>query len=247
MRYLYYIVAILLLLSAIIAYQLSVPAVPEQKAALIINEKVITTEEFARLFEARQARGEGKRDFINSLITRELLIQASQKEGIDREEPFRKSIQNFYEQSLIKLLMDRKFASLDISVSDEELSQCVGLMRKKMHLTVFSFADQEGAEKGVTQKGETTAACFRDLSQDIQSAVAGLEPGQKSKPLMVGDRYLVVRMDKAADAAACAPPAVDRERLRQTLREEKKEKIINDWVSDLRKKAFIKILINERQ
>ena len=245
MRYLYYIVAILLVLSAIIAYQLSTPAAPKQKAALIINEKVITTDEFARLFESRQARGEGKRDFINSLITRELLIQASRKEGIDREEPFRKSIQNFYEQSLIKLLMDRKFSSLAISVTDEELSRRVGLVRKKIHLTIFSFTDPESAEKGVFQNGETTTGCFEDLCRDIQAAVAGLEPGQKSNPLMVGGRYLVVRLDNAVDATSCAPRSVDRERLRRALIEEKKEKVINDWAADLRKKAFIKILINE--
>ncbi len=71
-----------------------------------------------------------KSDCVNSLITKELLLQESQREGIDKEESFRESIQNFYEQSLIKLLIDRKFASLHVTVSDEDVNRYIALMNK---------------------------------------------------------------------------------------------------------------------
>jgi hypothetical protein len=82
-----------------------------KKAAIIINDKVITLDEFAGM---KPSHDEHRADFINSLIARELLIQEAQRTGIDKEENFRRSLQGFYEQSLVKVLMDRKLTLLSI-------------------------------------------------------------------------------------------------------------------------------------
>ena len=62
-----------------------------------------------------------KKHFIHSLINKELLIQEAQRLEINREESFRRSVENFYEQSLIKNLMDRKYADLKIKVSERDV------------------------------------------------------------------------------------------------------------------------------
>ena len=108
MRYIYYIIIILLGLSAIIGYELRGKLSSPKEAAIVVNGKTITVEEFSRVCSSKPTDSGDKNDFINSLITKELLIQESQREGIDREESFRRSIQNYYEQSLIKLLMDEE-------------------------------------------------------------------------------------------------------------------------------------------
>jgi hypothetical protein len=89
MRYIYYIIIIFFGLSAIIGYELRSRNASPKEAALIINKKVITTGEFNELYALQPSRSREKNDFINSLITRELLIQESQNEGIDRDESFR--------------------------------------------------------------------------------------------------------------------------------------------------------------
>jgi parvulin-like peptidyl-prolyl isomerase len=244
MRYIYYIIFILLGLSAIIGYELRSKNDSFKEAALIINGRVITTDEFNKLYSSRPSHVKEKSDFINSLITKELLIQESQKEGIDKEESFRRSIQNFYEQSLIKLLIDRKFASLNITVSDEEINRYIAFLNKKLHLTMFSFDSLEEATRGNYGDGESKTIYFEGLCEDIRYCIISLKEGEMTKPIKIGEKYVVVRLDKVEISPLHKPSTIDKDRIKRMLTECKKEKMINDWITDLREKASIKILLN---
>lgn len=248
MKYILYIVVILIVLSAAIGYKLKLISSPvsEGKAALVINKRVITINEFNRLYTSQLLHRRKKTDFINSLITKELLIQESQKVGIDKEESFRKSIQNFYEQSLIKLLLDRKFASLEVTVSDDKLNRYFAFLNKRLHLTIFSFDDAEEAERGDYRDGESKTFHLEDLSKDIRNSIISLDEGKMTEPIKTGEKYVVVRLDKTEDSFFQRPSDIEKDRIKEMLIEEKKEEIINDWIADLRKKASIKILLNEK-
>jgi hypothetical protein len=187
---------------------------------------------------------QGKSDFIDSLITKELLIQESQREGIDKEEPFRRSIQNFYEQSLMKLLMDRKFASLQVSVGDEEVNSCVWSAGKKFHLTIFSFDNVEEANKSKYQDGESRSMYFEDIAGDIRSAIVRLKQGEMTAPVKSGDKYIVIRLDKVEPAARRTLLPSEVEKIKKMLTDEKKQQMIDDWIAGLRKKASVKILLD---
>lgn len=246
MRYIYYIAIILLGLSAIIGYELRSPKNTSQDAALIINDRIFTTEEFNKLYALQQPRMQSKDEFINSLITKELLIQESQKEGIDKEEPFRRSIQSFYEQSLIKLLIDRKLASLNITPGDDEINASLAAFQKRYKITFFSFDSPEQAKKSTYSNGETRTVSLDDLSGDIRNRVLGLKTGQMTEPVQTGDTYTVIRLDRVAIDSARLPSDRDKEKIRMMLTEEKKEKMMNDWIAALRKEATIKIPANEK-
>jgi len=244
MRYIYYIIIIFLLLSAIVGIELRSKRSSTKDAALIINGRVISTDEFNTLYASQPSQQMGKSDFINSLVTKELLIQESQREGIDREESFRKSIQDFYEQSLIKLLVDRKFASLHVTVSDEDVNRYTSLMDQRLRLKVFTFNSLEEAEKGIYSDGESKTVSFRDLSKAVQGIILPLRKGGMSHPVRNGDKYMVVRLDGMETTSAKIPSAPEKEEVKKMLLEDKKEEMINDWIADLRKKASIKILVN---
>ncbi len=243
LRYIYYIIAVLLLLSAVIGYALMPKQVPEKKAALIINGKTVSADEFNKLFSSQSAHPSDRENFINSLITRELLIQESQKEGIDKEETFRRSIQNFYEQSLVKLLMDRKFSSLNVSVSDSDLDNYISFLNRKMQLTIFSLRSPEEA-KSINLTGEHKTLYLEDLCQELRPFVAGLKVGDRTEPIKTGDNYVVVRLD-AIEKPSPLQGGHDREEVRKMLAEGKKQKMINDWIAALREKAKVRILINK--
>jgi hypothetical protein len=246
MRYIYYIITIFLLLSAVIGgIELRSKPSPTKDAALIINRRIISTDEFNRLYTSQPSRQRGKSNFINSLITKDLLIQESQREGIDKEESFTQSIQNFYEQSLIKLLIDRKFASLHVAVSDQDVDRYIALMNKIEHLTIFTFDSPEEAEKGIYKGGESKTISFRNLSKTVQGIIIPLKEGGMTNPVRIGDKYIVVRLDRTETTSAKMPSASEKEEIKKTLIEDKKEKMISDWIADLRKKASIKILVNE--
>jgi hypothetical protein len=246
MRYIYYIVIIFLVISTIIGYELIGNRNIPGDAAIVINDRTITGTEFERLYSQRQPHGQSKPDFINSLITKELLIQESRKLGIDKDESFRRSIQNFYEQSLIKLLIDREISSLKTNEADDEFNKYVNAFNKKFHLTVFDFDTLEQASKGDYGKGEKRIAMLDDLSPDIREKVIRSEAGKIIGPIKSGDKYLAVRLDKIEADPSRIPSEHDKQHIRSMLSEEKKETIINEWISDLRKKAIVKIYIKEK-
>ena len=246
MRYIYYIIVILLALSALIGYALFPSRISPNNVAVTINDRVISTEEFNRLHAAQAGGTKDSSDFLNSLITKELLIQESQKEGIDKEESFRRSIQNFYEQSLIKLLMDRKFASLQISVSESDVDKYVSLSKGRLSLTVFSFDNEDEARKAGAGNGENKKVYLEDLSEILRSSLVPLREGEMTEPVRNGDKFIKIRLDRVEMIPTRAAPAVDREMIKKMLADAKKEKMINDWIAEVKKKSSIKIFLNEK-
>jgi len=246
MRYIYYIFIILFGLSAIIGYELRDKGASPKETAIIVNNKVITAEEFNRLYSSKSSDKGDKGDFINSLITKELLIQEAEKEGVDKGEAFRISIQNFYEQSLIKLLMDRKCGCINANVTDDELNRYITLLNAKIYFTVFDFDSIEEAHKGNYRDGESRGVDFEDLSKDMRNSIISLKEGQMTEPVKNREKYSVVRLDKIEHMTSRMPPDLEKEKIKKMLAKERKEKLLNDWVVDLRKRAAVKILISEK-
>jgi len=246
MRYIYYIGIILLGLSAIIGFELRRHTGAPANAAIIINDKVITGEEFEKLYSLRQPRSQSRTEFINSLITKELLIQESKKAGIDKEESFRRSIQNFYEQSLTKLLIDKKLSSLKGTVSVAELDRCVSSWNKKFHVTIFRFEDAESAAKSDRKRGEEAVIYREDLCGDTGEKVLQLREGDMTGPIRSGEQYLVVRLDRIETGFPGAVTETEKEHIKKLLEDREKEKVLSDWISGLRKSAAIKILLTEK-
>lgn len=243
MKYLYYIIAILVLLSAATVYIIASSTSSEKEAAIIVNDKIITKNELdARLSSYPRYLG-GEKDCVENIITRELLIQEAQREGIDKEESFRRSIQNFYEQSLVKLLMDKKFASLDIQISEEEFDRYISYAGKKLDITIFRFDDAKTIDESDLGEGERKTVYFEDLSGAMRERVACLGEGGITDPFRMGTDYVVARLDEVESSPHESQP-VDRERIRSMLIEGKKEKLIDKWIADLREKASVQILSN---
>jgi hypothetical protein len=246
MRYIYYIILIFLVLSGAMAYELLSPAVPAKDTAMVINGQVITREEFNSLCSSPSNGMNARSDAINFLITRELLIQEAQREGIDKEESFRRSMQNFYEQSLIKLLMDKKFNSLRVAVSDSELDRYISLMGRKVRLTVFTADTLEDAGKGDYKGTETREMNFDDLSRDMRERIVPLKEGEKTEPVKEGGKFIVLRLDKVGDFLHKPPSAKERDNVREMLAGEKRERMISDWIAGLRKRASVKVMLNRK-
>lgn len=242
MKYLYYIVLAVVVVSVAAGYFLFVTQTPPTNAALIINDRVITTDELKRHYASLRPDIKDRDDFINSLITKELLIQESQKSGIDKGDAFRRSMQDYYEQSLIKLLMDRECACLNVSVSDDELDRYLMYLNKKILLSIFSFEDLDKAKSGLYRRVEQKTSSFEDLSNEIKDQVVHLKKGEMSQPMKSGDGYISLRIDAINSLPSPAPSQEEREITRKVLIEAKKGKMMNDWLAGLRNKAKIKIV-----
>ena len=95
---------------------------PKQEEYLVkINNYTITPQEFNEEFlasaYAKINTHESKREFLNMLIRRKLVLQDAQARGLDKDKEFLKSIERFWEQSLLKRVMDKKSQEITGSAS----------------------------------------------------------------------------------------------------------------------------------
>lgn len=241
MKYIYYILAFLFIVSVLIGIELKSKKTTED-IAIRINDRVITSKELKSLYESQQPYKQPLEDFINALITKELLIQESKKMGIDKEETFRRSIQNFYEQSLIKQLIDRKISSASVTISENELNNYISLMNKKYHVSIFSFNNPEEAERSTLSQGEKKIFLFDDMSEEIRGKITNLKTGEHTLPIKSGEKYIVIRVDKIEELKGAYLNEKDREKIKDMLLDEKKKNLINEWISSMRARAKIEVM-----
>ena len=83
-----------------------------------INNYEITKQEFEEEFKnsgfSVSDTEDSRKSFLDTLINRKLVLQEAQRQGLDKDKAFLKSIERFWEQSLLKVMLDKK--SKDISL-----------------------------------------------------------------------------------------------------------------------------------
>ena len=71
----------------------------------------ISSEEFEKDFlSSRFAQGgdKGRKDFLDNFISRKTMLLEAEKMGLDKDPEFLQDIQMFWEQNLLKLILDKK-------------------------------------------------------------------------------------------------------------------------------------------
>jgi len=85
-----------------------------------------TLEEFMTAFKSSPSAsaGEaGRREFLDSFITRKLMLKEAEQMGLNEDPKFLQGVQLFWEQSLLKLVLTKKSYDLSkvIKVEDKEI------------------------------------------------------------------------------------------------------------------------------
>ncbi|MDD4183178.1 MAG: hypothetical protein PHT53_05095 [Candidatus Omnitrophica bacterium] len=114
-----------LLLSIIIL--LSVNCVPKEEAVISIGQIKITKAEFEKDFAkfntSKPDTKEARKEFLDNLINRKLILREAETRGLDKEANFLEDVQDFWEQSLLKRAVDKKSKELflTIKIGDDEI------------------------------------------------------------------------------------------------------------------------------
>ncbi len=112
----------------------------EKKPIAKVNDFVIVDDSFRQELAAsaylRDSPGlsyEDKKKFLEAQIRKKLLIREATELGLDREEEFRQTIERYWEQTLIKTLLQQKSRDLekDIIVTQEEIENRYQEMAQK--------------------------------------------------------------------------------------------------------------------
>jgi len=98
--------------------------------------------------------GRGK-EYLDRLIEKEILLQEAQRLGLDREKDFMKSIESYWEQTLLRLLLEIKSKEISgiVHVYDNEIEE---YYRDSGERLPFSRAKRD-MERALRQKKETEA------------------------------------------------------------------------------------------
>ena len=73
-----------------------------------------------------------RKDVLDALISKKLILQEAEKEGLNKSKEFLNSLQHYYEQLLLKLIIDLKSKELAsrVKVSDKEINDRYNQMMK---------------------------------------------------------------------------------------------------------------------
>ncbi len=111
---------------------------PNDKIVLVkVNDYEVTLEEFEEEFKesvyAVTDTPESRKAFLENLINRKVILQDAQKQNLDKERDFLKSIQKFWEQSLLKAALDKKDkeSALLVKIDDALIEQTYKNMAKE--------------------------------------------------------------------------------------------------------------------
>ena len=242
MRYIYYILVIMIVFSGLAAYGLFDTRVEISKPFLTVNDRIISEAEFDMALK-RKPSYMSREQFAESVIDKQLLIQEAIRMEINKEESFRSSVENFYEQSLIKILLDRKLNSLVVDVTNEEMEKYEELAQSRISLTKFIYPtlkDMQGKTNETVQEMESD---FADLSNDLKFALLSLKKGESSKPMKKGmEGVLIYRLkdiQKIEKTETEKLEEFDIKKVSLLIQDKKKEQLLDEWTDSIRESAEI--------
>ena len=117
---------ILFIIISLCIYSSCIKKPQSEQIAIQINDYSLTIGEFNELFaESNVSRDtpDVRKKFLDNLIVRKLILNEAEWEGLDKQKEFLKSIEGFWEQSLLKVMIDKKTLEIysDIQVTDKEI------------------------------------------------------------------------------------------------------------------------------
>lgn len=185
-------------------------------------------------------------EILHTLIDRKLLIDEAVKSGLSQDERFLESIKSFWEQTLIRELIEKKNGEWAdrLVVTDAEIRLRHALMGSKVTLRVIEAGDIRSAEAALAElpiRGEVIGPLFiEDISHlDPLFAAFGKKEGDRAVAGSGGDffAYEVVKKEPSG-----GPPLEEvYEALRTRLLEEKKERALEEWLEGRKKAAAIRV------
>jgi len=108
---------------------LNLSCAKKEEKAIVIGKIKISQKEFQNAFKKSvytQTPAKGARkEFLENFINRKLILKEAEELGLDKDSQFLDNVQAFWEQSLLKLVLDKKIKelSLGLRVDDKEIRQ----------------------------------------------------------------------------------------------------------------------------
>lgn len=187
---------------------------------------------------------------LHTVIDRKLMIQEAVKKGLSQDEKFLDTIKEFWEQTLIRELVNSRSKewSEGLFVTDGEVQAHYKRIGTRLTLRLIDVENKEKAEEakaslasGSFDRAEVVGPL---LIEDVRLAdplYAAFDLSEGETAVIEGrDDFLVVRVVKKERIPAPLLTAIYAD-IKESLLEQKKEKALEDWLEELKKSAKIEI------
>ncbi len=236
----------------------------KEKSVGSINDRPILMKDFKKEIALISRRNPTFRDNpraleeqLGRIIDRRLMIQEAAERGMTQDENFIETIKGFWEQTLIRQLIDAKTKewSSRLVVSDEEAKAYYGRMNYRLTFKLAKAPTLEragevarlmAAQRGAGRYEVIGPALYEDMPlagveppQGVVNLAFDLSPGE-IKYFKDDDGYAVVQVIKK-EKAVVPPYEKAVERIKKAVFERKKDEALQEWLRGMRKSARIKV------
>jgi len=218
---------------------------PEEKpsvenVALTINGQQIGENQILQQAKRYGYHSEDTAELHESIITRRILINEAQRLQIDKEESFRKALKEWYENSLINILLDRQNEKLEATVSEGDIDNYISLLGKKVTFTRLEEVP-DSASNASSIQGTSNSAIFDDLASSVRILLSTLTVGEFGIKYDTGSDKFAIRLDAVDTSEEISGADIDRQKIKEMIGDYKREQLMNDWLAQLRSDAQITI------
>jgi peptidyl-prolyl cis-trans isomerase C len=211
----------------------------------------------------------GKKDFLNRLIVKKLLLKQAKKENVDKDKAFQDRLADIKEQLTIEQLLKKK-VSAELNFSDADLEKYYEAHKEEFkrgqeiqtrQIVVKSEPEARELEAKIA-KGEDFADLARKFSIDPAAKTTGgdigyhprgtlipeyeaaafalTKVGQVSQPVKTQLGYHIIKLEGTRTGTYVPFPEV-KEFIRQKMTQEKQSEALQKYIESLKKNANIKI------
>lgn len=222
-----------------------------------VNESRISAKELrkeaslaSQRYPEQKITDESLERMLEEMIERKLLIQEAVKMGLSEDERFLQSIKAYWEQTLIRELIEAKNREWKDSfiVTDEEVSAHYARMRYRVTMRAAGAPSKEAAAtlrermlKGRVENERLAGPLFvEDISPDSPLYGALGLPEKETGIFEDDERYTVVQVVKKEEIPL-EPLDEIYGSIKERLLEVKKQHKLAEWIEDVRKSAKIDV------
>lgn len=217
---------------------------PLKDYAIRVNERYIPTSVVERFRKYSLDHVEADEECINSIITEEVLLQEALRQKLDQEESFRVAVKRFYEQSLVKTLLDSKLQSLHHDATQEEIDAYLALLNKIVNISLLPV-HEPGAEVAASEKVDDINTSFQNLALAARMSLLFLKEGETTSPVDFFNSRYIIRLNSIS-AGDGAQSEVSHDKVKDLISEYRREEALRQWINGLVQAADVEI-VNHKQ
>jgi len=201
-------------------------------------------------------------ELLQDIIEEKLILLQAQREGLDKQAPFMKLIERFWEQSLLRAITEKKMKEFleTVSVTEEEMKSCYEKMGQEIEARILLVGTKKAAKK-LAAAYENFQEVVDNLKEEliadagvnnyhmseepsfVEEFIFSLPPKQKSAYTRVKNSWLVVKIQGKKEYSRESFTKLE-QTIRKSLVRQKAKKRFKEWVGDLRRRA--KIYVNKK-